>query len=354
MKRILYFSGLNPEGNSAAGVRAKFFIADLSNEFKIKNLSAEKGLSHLTFTLASNQERLLIRLLKEVIVAFELSLRILTTKCDLIILSSPPYFTNLIAAIILRVFRKKYIFDIRDLYPEVFFHMNLLKRDTITGRFLLWITKIALDGATTSITVTEGLVKAIQSNYHIEPVLIYNGYDANHFYEIQKDDEFKVLFHGNLGKMQNIDLLVSVAKELHDIEFIVAGKGPQEHKLANLPNLSFLGEVLNSEIPKIVKSSHLGLSFRNDGIINETSFPVKIFEYLGAKLPVISTPHSEAGFFLEKNKLGFQYKNSERNQIVNKIREIQKNSNTNNVDLTKYSRQYQSKKFTDVVREVLN
>ena len=116
-----------------------------------------------------------------------------------------------------------------------------------------------------------------------------------------KFEKFTLIFHGNLARMQNIDLLIKIARSCpEDVDVLVAGFGPGEKKIRREKRIKFLGRLSYEKIPEIVTKSHVGLSFRNKGLVNEMSFPVKIFEYIGAGLPVISTPKQMPVIFWRK------------------------------------------------------
>jgi glycosyltransferase involved in cell wall biosynthesis len=55
----------------------------------------------------------------------------------------------------------------------------------------------------------------------------------------------------------------------------------------------------------------VGFSPRVDGLVNETAFPVKIYECLACGLPVVVTPESEAGRYVEAHEVGFQHENED-------------------------------------------
>ena len=117
---ITYFTGHSTEGNSAAGVRARFIHRSLIEEYEVSLLSSDKKMGTTFFKIANNKSSLIKRLLKEFLVGIEISSRLIFKKTDLIILSSPPFFTILICAFSLKLFRKRYLLDVRDIYPHEF------------------------------------------------------------------------------------------------------------------------------------------------------------------------------------------------------------------------------------------
>lgn len=66
--------------------------------------------------------------------------------------------------------------------------------------------------------------------------VIKNGFDDKLFRPLtQQNEKFTCIFHGNLGHMQNIDLLIEVTTKVieknSNILFVIAGEGPQSDKI---------------------------------------------------------------------------------------------------------------------------
>lgn len=342
MLKIAYFTPFALNSPTAASVRAKHIIKELQKSYDVTLLTHEESF----FPTPSNKHHFLLRLIFELMHAMSLFIKILLGRYELTILSSPSYVTTLTCTFLLRCFRKKYFLDIRDIYPEVFFYLNLVRENSLLGKALKRATHQMYINSLGITCATEGLKKIIHS-YHVKSVVVFNGFDENLFYQDIKRKKFTLIFHGNLSRMQNLDLLIQIAQKIpNDIEIIVAGSGSKEHLLIENEKINFLGNLPHEEVAEIVRSSHIGLSFRDDGHINETSFPVKIFEYIGSGIPVISTPKSEAGETLERMGYGYQFGNKQINEIIRKIEDLKKDYYSYKPDLI-YSRKYQSKKFKD-------
>ena len=75
------------------------------------------------------------------------------------------------------------------------------------------------------------------------------------------DDRFTVLFVGRLIPIKGIKLLVEIAHELDQIQFLFIGAGPLESFLKNAskqnPNIQFLGNVQNYDLPAYYNSADI-------------------------------------------------------------------------------------------------
>lgn len=315
-KNIFYFSPYFPPENNAASVRNFWFVKVLKNDGHKVHLVTN---DMLYFKLPLNTDSAFKRLIKEALSGINLFFKVLFSKKEIYIFSSPPFITIMIGVFACWLKRSKYILDIRDIYPQVFFSLGIISEDSLPSKISLWITKKMYDKAFSIITVTNGIKKIIENETKTKIALIYNGYDPELFKpSIEKFDKFTVVFHGNLGKFQRIDLLVEVAKEMEkthpEIQFKVIGKGPGEKYLQAPPsNLEYLGAINYQEIGKYISKCHLGISLRTDDQISRDAFPVKVFEYIGVGIPVIVSPEGEASNFVKKEEFGFETENIKEN-----------------------------------------
>lgn len=353
--KITLFTPYFTPDNEAAATRNYWFYQTLTQAgYNVEIISNHQ----LILKLANNKSHPIYRLIKEIFTGIELFLRLFIGQRDLVFFSSPPFFTSIIASLACVLQRKKFIIDVRDIYPEFFFETGLVKKDSLLGKLITEITRQYYYRSSAIISVTPQLCNLIRA-YNAKNVhLIMNGYDEEIFrpnINEKKFSQFTLVFHGNLGRVQNIETLLTIADHLKgkDIQIIVAGDGPKSAEIMQRKpsHLNFLGPIPYHEIPKLLQKCHLGLSFRTDDTIGREAFPVKIFEYIGTGLPVISTPKSEAGALIEKHHLGFQFENYEIDNIVQKILEIQKSiPQTNPVKI--FSRQAQSIKILDILHTI--
>jgi len=272
----------------------------------------------LNWAIPYNKDRFFTRLVKEIILGIELFFKLLFLKNkSYYFFTSPPFLTNLLG-ILATIFKKgNLIIDVRDLYPDVYVNQGLISESSSIHKLLSYLEKSIYKRAFYILCATEGLEREIinRSNKN-KVILLRNGY-AN-FFKISsiKQNNFTVVFHGSLSKFQNIDLLIDIIKKINnltqEIKFIIIGSGPKEIILKNLisDNLLFLGRLSNEETAYIVNKCHLGISLRDDSKISIDSFPVKLYEYIGAGIPSIATPISEGGRILEKLKIGFNLDNN--------------------------------------------
>ncbi|MFN8342830.1 MAG: glycosyltransferase family 4 protein [Cyclobacteriaceae bacterium] len=317
----------------------------------------------------SNESSNLVRLFSEFLLGFENFIRILFSRYDLVIISSPPFIASVMGVWAARLRKLPYVIDVRDEYPKVFFIAGLLREHSIPGRVLSYLERSSYAHARMIVSVTERICNRIQTEHPNKHVyLLRNGFDEALFKPSDGQYEvFTTVFHGNIGKFQRPDLIIDLARHCKEnqiaIRFLVIGWGQNDRELqGSLPdNMEFLGQQAYTVIPSIISKAHVGLSFRTDDEISLNSFPVKVYEYIGVGIPVLVTPISEAGSFIENQQLGFQFTGHRVSELADILRKLAfektyYQSLRSNVVQTRarFSRTTLSDEFAKVVGALLN
>ena len=107
-----------------------------------------------------------------------------------------------------------------------------------------------------------------------------------------------VVYQGAFAEWFDFDLLEAVIDRLPDVEFRLMGRvfpgvGARMERLAARPNVRNLGILAHEALPAELAAADVGIiPFRINDLTLATD-PIKLYEYLGAGLPVVSTPMPE-------------------------------------------------------------
>ncbi|SDJ11168.1 Glycosyl transferases group 1 [Halanaerobium congolense] len=120
--------------------------------------------------------------------------------------------------------------------------------------------------------------------------------------EFNLKDKFTLVYAGNIGLAQGLDIILNAAENLKDyseIQFLIIGDGlekdelEQQAKKAGLNNLKFLGLYPHASIYTFLKYSDASIiPLKNENL--KDSVPSKLFESLGAGCPVILSASGES------------------------------------------------------------
>jgi glycosyltransferase involved in cell wall biosynthesis len=107
----------------------------------------------------------------------------------------------------------------------------------------------------------------------------------------------RIVFTGAIVAIKlDIDLLVELARLRPSWSFALVGPvGPGDPRtdvsaLAAEPNIHLLGRRTYAQLPAVLRAADVGLIPYARNELTESIFPMKVYEYLAAGLPAISTP----------------------------------------------------------------
>ena len=245
---------------------------------------------------------------------------------DIIFATSTP-LTVCIPGIFAKWIRnKKFIFEVRDLWPELPKQMGVITNPLILMAlsFLEWL---AYKSAHKIIGLSPGIIDGVVSRgiNRDKTLLIPNGCDNELFLtnetmklskEIKKDD-FVAVYCGTHGIANGLEILIQTAEvlqkqDINDIKILLVGNGMKKDKLIEernkrrLKNLIFFDSIEKNDVPKLLNSCNLGLQILANipGFYYGTS-PNKFFDYLAAGMPILVNYPGWMKKLIKENNCGY-------------------------------------------------
>lgn len=130
---------------------------------------------------------------------------------------------------------------------------------------------------------------------------------------IYDKEYFNIVFTGNIGEAQGIDLAIEAAKVLKDkkICWHFVGEGRSKEKLEKLVNeygindrVKFHGFHPEKEIPKYLKDADAALLILKPNPVFEMTIPAKLQTYLACGVPILGCVSGEGKRIIEESKAG--------------------------------------------------
>lgn len=131
--------------------------------------------------------------------------------------------------------------------------------------------------------------------------------------EISQNDKFKVIFTGNIGQAQGLDILPKTAQLLRDenIEFVIVGDGryreefEKEISQCGVSDMFVLIERQPAEyIPQLLAACDAAfISFQNAELWRMT-IPAKLQSYMACGMPIIASAFGETQRIIEEAECG--------------------------------------------------
>lgn len=187
--------------------------------------------------------------------------RILRHRPDIVICIEPTLFAAPLAILAAKAVGARTVLHSQDLEVDAAFAVGHLKANKWLQKAAFMFEKTTLKMFDRIITISERMAgKLVEKTGNPEQVVIVrNWVDLEHIYPLGRtsayrqelgyaDDDFIVLYSGNIGAKQGLDTLLESARKLEDshrkIKFVIAGEGPAKKSLmakyAGLTNVQFL------------------------------------------------------------------------------------------------------------------
>ena len=109
-----------------------------------------------------------------------------------------------------------------------------------------------------------------------------------------------IVFVGRLSKEKGVELLANTAKILPDINFVVAGNGPDDEVLKNIPNVTLKGFVTGKELTDLMANAKLLIA---PSVCYENN-PLSILESHSLGVPVVTMNYGGMAELVEDGKTG--------------------------------------------------
>jgi len=237
-----------------------------------------------------------------------------------------------------KYFNCKLIFDCHEFYFSYFFEKKLNYNNLKKAAKNLLLLKDAVRTVDATISVTKNLDNIISLiNNNKEHIVIYNSSlipITNNRVNNEPNEERLILVHeGTLGFNRGLKLMIELFKDDFfrkkvklKIIGVIKGKEfeyfEQKRKEYDINNsmIEFTGWVDYNDLEKYL-TGKIGLLFFEKTFNTYYGMPNKLFNYINAGLPILSTQCAELSDFITNNKIGC---NVERNTdfIKNGINEI--------------------------------
>ena len=247
-------------------------------------------------------------------------------KYDLVFATTTP-LTAGIPGIFARWFRRKpFVFEVRDLWPELPREMGVIKNPVVLGlmSFLEWSSyKSATRLIALSPGIADGIARLGIARDNI--AMIPNGCDLSIFAnpanpwrpEGVSDHDLMAVFTGTHGVANGLDAVLDVAVELkkrkrNDIKIVLIGQGKLKKGLIDrakqeqLNNVIFHDAVDKEKLAGLLASADLGLQIlANIPAFYYGTSPNKFFDYIAAGLPVLNNYPGWLAEIIKEHQCGF-------------------------------------------------
>lgn len=174
--------------------------------------------------------------------------------------------------------------------------------------------------------------------------------------DMPQDDTFKVVFTGNIGYAQGLDILPKVAVLLKNenvsCEFIIIGDGRYrqgfEKEIAenDVKDMFYLlGRKQPEEIPYYLAWCDVAFISFADNPLFEMTIPAKLQSYMACGMPILAVASGETKRVIEEAECGVCCKIGDAEAVKTSILSWMKNENCSTCNMTQFAVDYFRKHF---------
>lgn len=362
-----------PKGKIYKGYKNKLFQKEYLGKIKVIRV----------WTFVAKNEGFLLRILDQFSFALVATLSSLfIKKPDVIIATSPQFFTVIAAYFVSIIKKSPWVFELRDLWPDSIAALGILNKNNLIFKILKKIEIFLYKKALCIIPVTQSYknylndlginkdkIKVITNGINTEIIFpkvkdlrLLNQYDLR--------DKLVLGYIGTHGKAHNLETILNVTKSLNDdgykkkIIFFFIGEGSEKKKLIIQKNKNMLDNVIfldNVEREILIDYwSILDISLIHLKKIDlfKDVIPSKLFESMGMSIPILLGVDGEARNILEKYNIGEFFEPENEIDLYKKIikfynhrnllKQYKKNANLNSFH---YDRDVLSSKMISFIKK---
>ena len=227
-------------------------------------------------------------------------------RVDGVIAMSPPLTLGLTGWVISRLRRGRLVFNVQDVFPDA-----AVETGAITNRWVIaaasWFERLSYRAADAVTVLSDDLADNVRAKLpasvadtiHVVPnfvdtqAIVPRDRLTAYRRELGIGDEPVVLYAGNVGFSQSLDLVLAAAAELPDVTFLVNGDGAaraslERHAAASgLTNVRFAGYVEPRRLAELLATGDVHVVPLKRGL-GRVSVPSKTYSIMAAGRPTVA------------------------------------------------------------------
>ena len=262
-------------------------------------------------------------------------------KTDIVIATSPQFFTTWAALGLSVCKRRPWIFELRDLWPESIRTVGALEQSAVLD-FLEKVELFLYRRAHMIVAVSPAFRKNLTSRGISENKIevVPNGTNHSTFKATPKDpelmltlkleDKFVVGYIGTHGLAHNLEFIVSCLKVFDEcaIHFLFIGDGARKEQVVRaardlgVRNATFLDPVAKDEVPRYMSVIDISLVPLKKANTFKTVIPSKIFEAAGMQKPILLGVNGQAREIVEHYGAGIYFEPENESDFIEAVKKI--------------------------------
>ena len=238
------------------------------------------------------------------------SKRLFSCKDILIATSNPPMLPLLL---LLFGNKRRKIYILHDLYPDIAVALGVLKINNIFARLMKISNRIIFKYCDDIVVLGDDVASYLRHNYSVDRnkiKIIPNFFKDVGFVQRQVKDKIRIIYAGNIGRFHHFDELLKCIDKLEKFELYIIGDGNQRERLINLysnnKRIKFFHMLNDIDYETIMKTADLFYISLEQGLTG-LAVPSKFYSYLsfGRGIICVSDNNTQIRRHVENYACGF-------------------------------------------------
>jgi glycosyltransferase involved in cell wall biosynthesis len=262
---------------------------------------------------------------------------------DIIIGTSPQFFTVCAAYCLAKVKQRPFVFEMRDIWPESLQAVGMSNAG-LSVRLAAPLADYLYRRADHLIVVTHSFKVYLQDRgvSGERVTVIQNGVDPDMFFpipadislqqELQLEDKFVVGYLGTHGLAHGLESVVEAARlagqtdDLTAVHFITVGAGAQFDRIkeiaSDLDNFTMIGQVSRADILRYWSLLDASLIHLKASPLFESVIPSKMFEAMAMGVPLLHGVAGESADIVRTSRSGICFAAEQPEALLSAIRQV--------------------------------
>jgi glycosyltransferase involved in cell wall biosynthesis len=262
---------------------------------------------------------------------------------DIIIGTSPQFFTVCAAYCLAKVKQRPFVFEMRDIWPESLQAVGMSNAG-LSVRLAAPLADYLYRRADHLIVVTHSFKVYLQDRgvSGERVTVIQNGVDPDMFFpipadislqqELQLEDKFVVGYLGTHGLAHGLESVVEAARlagqtdDLTAVHFITVGAGAQFDRIkeiaSDLDNFTMIGQVSRADILRYWSLLDASLIHLKASPLFESVIPSKMFEAMAMGVPLLHGVGGESADIVRTSRSGICFAAGQPEALLSAIRQV--------------------------------
>lgn len=302
---------------------------------------------------------------------------------DCIFLVSTPPIQGILGGLLKKKHNIPFVYNLQDIFPDSLVGTGLSNKGSLLYRIGRKIESYTYKNADKIIVISEDFKKNIIGKGVSEDKIevVYNWVDENAVVPVSKEDnplfeefgisrdKFHVVYAGNLGNAQNIDVIIDAANALKDddnIEFLIFGTGGLKDKYVakvkelNIANVKFFPLQPMERVSQVYGLGDVCVVSCKPGL-GGAAMPSKMLSIMSAGRAVVASfDKGELTYILENYKCGMYAPAGDASAFAELIMHLSQNreecktmgDNARNLILQKFTKAYGTSRYVEIIKSI--